>query len=93
MQMAGGPAQPSPTIEEAVGSGFFFLIVKCKRCNHQGPDDLRLLRRAPRTDIWRLEDSLRCEECNGAYRWKACVHMVKLAKTTDSEPWYPPEER
>jgi hypothetical protein len=56
MQGYGGPAQPSPMIEEAVGCGFFFLIVKCKRCNHQGPVDLRLLRRARRTDIWRLEE-------------------------------------
>jgi len=93
MQMAGGPSQPSPTIEEAVSSGYSFLMVKCKRCNHLGPVDLRLLRRSPKTEIWRLEASLTCEDCRSGHRFKARVHMVKLARAPDENlVWYPPDE-
>src|SRR5262245_3676408 len=94
MEGYGGPAQPSTTVANAVGAGFFFLEVKCHRCNHRGAVDLRLLRRDPSTEIWRLEASLSCEKCREAHRWKAQVHMIKLSRAPDtSVPWYSPDER
>jgi hypothetical protein len=93
MEGYGGPAQPSPTIAQAVGAGYFYLEVKCHRCNHHGAIDLRLLRRHERTEIWRLEASLSCEECRAGHRWKAKVHMIKLSRLPDtSTPWYAPDE-
>ena len=93
MEGYGGPAQPSPTIEQAVGCGFFYLEVKCRRCNHRGAVDLRLLRRHPSTEIWRLEASLSCDHCREGHRWKAPVNMIKLSRTPDSStPWYSPDE-
>jgi hypothetical protein len=93
MEGFGGPAQPSPTIAQATGAGYFYLEVKCRRCSHRGAVDLRQLRRHPTTDIWRLEASLSCEECRAGHRWKAKVHMIKLSKAPDSStPWYAPDE-
>ncbi|MDQ8730012.1 hypothetical protein [Bradyrhizobium sp. LHD-71] len=93
MEGYGGPAQPSPTIAQAVGAGFFFLEVKCRRCNHQGAVDLRRLRRHESTEIWRLEASLSCERCRAGHRWKAEVHMIRLSRAPDtSGPWYAPDE-
>jgi hypothetical protein len=92
MEGYGGPAQPSPTIEQAMGCGFFYLEVKCRRCNHRGAVDLRLLRRDPGTEIWRLEASLSCDHCREGHRWKAPVNMIKLSREPDtSSPWYPPD--
>ena len=93
MEGYGGPAQPSPTIEQAVGAGFYFLEVGCRRCTHRGAIDLRRLRRHPSTEIWRLEASLSCEECRAGHRWKAKANMIKLSRKPDTRrPWYPPEE-
>jgi hypothetical protein len=72
---------------------FFFLEVGCRRCNHRGAVDLRLLRRDPSTDIWKLEASLRCEECRAGHHWKARAHIIKLSRVLDrGQPWYPPDE-
>ena len=94
-QMEGfaGPAQPSPTIAQAVSAGYFFLEVKCHRCDHRGAVDLRALRRRPDTEVWRLEASLSCEQCRKGQRFKARVHMIRLSKTPDKgASWYPPDE-
>ena len=93
MEGYGGPAQPSPTIEEALCSGYRFLEVKCHRCNHQGAVDLMRTRRHSKTEIWRLEPSLSCERCREGHRWKARVHMIKLSREPESSiPWYAPGE-
>ena len=92
MEGYGGPAQPSPTIAQALRAGYFFLEVKCHRCEHRGAVDLRTLRRREGTAIWQLEASLSCERCR-SHRWKARVHMIKLSGTPDTQtPWYSPEE-
>ncbi|MGY3581440.1 phage FluMu protein Com [Bradyrhizobium sp. USDA 4341] len=97
----GGPAQPSPTIAEAVSGGFPYLEVKCRRCATLGLIDLSVVndvRRSPGTPIWKLEASLRCRHCttgspNG--RWKPAANLVRLRSqpTLDFEPWYSEEER
>lgn len=93
MEGFGGPAEPSPTILQALGCGYFFLEVKCRRCLHQGAVDLRQLRRHPKTEIWRLEPSLICEACRKARRYGVHVNMIKLSKQPDtSTPWYARDE-
>ena len=93
MEGFAGPAQPSPTIQQAIGCGYFFLEVKCRRCLHRGAVDLRQLRRHPATEIWRLEASLSCEECRNAHRYRAQVYMIKLSQQPDTSlPWYAPDE-
>jgi hypothetical protein len=93
MEGYGGPSQPSPTIARAIGAGYFFLEVKCHRCDHRGAVDLRTLHRHDSTEIWQLEASLSCERCRRARHWKTRVHMIKLSRTPDTHtPWYSPEE-
>jgi hypothetical protein len=93
MEGYGGPAQPSPTIAQALRAGYFYLEVKCHRCEHHGAIDLRALRRRDITAIWQLEASLSCEQCSRTNHWKARVHMIKLSRTPDTgTPWYSPEE-
>jgi hypothetical protein len=98
----GGPAQPSPTIEEAVSGDFRFLEVRCRRCSTHSLIDLSLVkkevRRRPDTPIWKLEASLRCRHCttgNPNGRWKPAANLVRLRTqpTLDFEPWYTDEER
>ena len=93
MEGYGGPAQPSPTITQALRADYFFLEVKCHRCEHRGAVDLRSLRRRGSTAIWQLEASLSCEQCPRTNRSKGRVHMIKLSGAPDTgTPWYSPEE-
>jgi hypothetical protein len=41
----GGPAQPSPTIGQAINGGFAWLEVQCSRCKTISSVDLAILRR------------------------------------------------
>ena len=93
MEGFSGPARPSPTIQQALGCGYFFLEVKCRRCLHRGAVDLRQLRRHPATEIWRLEASLSCEPCRSAHRYRAEIYMIKLSREPDtSTPWHARDE-
>jgi hypothetical protein len=58
-----GPAQPSPTIRQAVHGGFPFLRVTCRGCNQTQWVDLRDVKRRPDTPIWTMEGSLACDWC------------------------------
>jgi hypothetical protein len=42
----GGPAQPSPTIGEAIDGGFPWLEVQCSRCKVMSSVDLAVIRRS-----------------------------------------------
>jgi len=82
----GGPAQPSPTIAEALSGGFRFLEVKCRRCATHSLIDLSVvkeIRRKPEAPIWKLEASLRCRHCTEAApnrRWKPAANIVRLRR-------------
>src|SRR5256885_8632525 len=60
MEGFGGPAQPSPTIGQALNSGYSFLEVQCRRCETRTSVPLEFIRRPRETPIWTLEASLRC---------------------------------
>lgn len=95
MEGYGGPAQPSPTIRQALHAGYVFLKVKCKRCDQFGAVDLSTINRSSDTPIWMLEASLGCQECKMAKRWKSHAFMVKLMEVNEVElekhsQWYPP---
>src|SRR5947207_8292280 len=63
MEGFGGPAQPSPTIGQALNSGYGFLEVQCRRCETRTSVPLEYVRRQRGTPIWKLEASLRCRQC------------------------------
>lgn len=63
MWSEGGPAQPSPTIGQALNAGFGFLEVICTRCRKRLSVDLAKLKQPADRDIWILEASLRHRRC------------------------------
>jgi hypothetical protein len=92
-----GPAQPSPTLGDALNAGYGFLEVRCLGCDtHQtvAPDGVR---RSKTTPIHELERHLRCRDCSQlrGYTYKRS-HLVALrtAKISASDPastWWPGE--
>jgi hypothetical protein len=60
----GGPAQPSPTIGQAVNGGFPWLEVQCSRCKMQTSIDLVAIKRPDHTFVYELEGKLRCQKCS-----------------------------
>jgi phage FluMu protein Com len=95
----GGPAQPSPTIADAIKGHFYYLEVKCRRCGTHSVVDLTAVnevRRKPDTPISKLEASLRCRHCTEALRGRrpsANIVRLRKEKTLEFESWYPEDER
>jgi len=59
----GGPAQPSPTIGQALNADYRWLEVLCTRCRKRLSVDPAAIRRPSHTEIHQLENSLRHEAC------------------------------
>jgi DNA-directed RNA polymerase subunit RPC12/RpoP len=102
----GGPPKPSPTVGQAIGAGYVWLEIRCRRCSTHALLHLGAVndaRRSPDLAVWEVEDSLRCRHCSyerrlppprGVRRWKPPAALVRLrkARSLDFEPWYPEEE-
>jgi hypothetical protein len=50
-----GPAQPSPTLGDAINAGFGYLEVKCLGCNTHQTIALDIVRRPKTTPVHELE--------------------------------------
>ena len=61
-----GPAQPSPTLGDAINAGFGYLEVKCLGCNTHQTVALDIVRRPKATPVHELERYMRCKECSGS---------------------------
>jgi ribosomal protein S27E len=59
-----GPAQPSPTLGDALNAGFGHLEVKCLGCNTHQTVALDIVRRPKATPIHELERYMRCRQCS-----------------------------
>src|SRR4249919_1483679 len=59
-----GPAQPSPTLGDAINAGFGYLEVKCLGCNTHQTVALDIVRRPKATPIHELERYMRCKDCS-----------------------------
>src|ERR1700710_1063246 len=99
MRMLGykGPAQPSPTLGDALNAGFPYLEVCCLGCNTHNTVSLAIIRRPKATPVHELERYLRCKDCSQVrgYPYKRS-HLVALrpTKITASDPpstWWPGE--
>jgi hypothetical protein len=66
MRMLGfqGPAQPSPTLGDALNAGFGYLEVKCLGCNTHQTVALDIVRRPKATPVHELERYMRCRQCS-----------------------------
>jgi len=92
-----GPAQPSPTLGDAINAGYRYLEVKCLGCNTHQTVALDIVRRPKTTPVQELERYMRCRQCSevGGYPYKRS-HLVALrtTKITASDPpssWWPGE--
>jgi len=92
-----GPAQPSPTLGDALNAGYGYLEVRCLGCDTHSTVALDIVRRPKTTPIHELERYMRCKACSQirGYAFKRS-HLVALrtTKITASEPptaWWPGE--
>jgi hypothetical protein len=92
-----GPAQPSPTLGDAINAGFGYLEVKCLGCNTHQTIALDIVRRPKTTPVHELERYMRCKGLlrNAGYPYKRS-HLVALrtTKISASDPpshWWPGE--
>jgi hypothetical protein len=91
-----GPAQPSPTVGQALNAGYGYLEVRCLGCDTHQAVALDIVRRPKTTPIHELERYMPCKDCSQVrgYPYKRS-HLVALRSTkisaTDPSTW--PGER
>jgi hypothetical protein len=92
-----GPAQPSPTLADALNAGYRYLEVRCLGCNTNQTVALDIVRRSKSTPVHELERYMRCKDCSRVrgYPYKRS-HLVALRpnKISAGDPpsiWWPGE--
>jgi hypothetical protein len=77
-----GPAQPSPTLADALNAGYLYLEVRCLGCDTNQTVALNVVRRPKVTPIHELERYMRCKDCSQlrGYPYKRS-HLVALRTT------------
>jgi hypothetical protein len=77
-----GPAQPSPTLGDALNAGYLYLEVRCLGCDTHQTVALDIVRRPKATPIHELERYMRCRDCSQVrgYPYKRS-HLVALRTT------------
>ncbi|KQW22817.1 hypothetical protein ASC80_05610 [Afipia sp. Root123D2] len=93
-----GPAQPSPTLGDALNAGFRYLEVMCLGCETCQTVDLTIVRRPKATTpIHELERFMRCKPCSrergSPYKRGALVALRRepISAAHPASVWYPPE--
>ncbi len=95
MEGFGGPAQPSPTIDQCLNGGYCWLEVMCRRCETRASIPLDAIRRPRDTPIWKLESALKCRSCRTP-RYAPPVHIIRLTEVREIAPYlwvHPDDER
>ena len=77
-----GPAEPSPTIGDALNAGYGYLEVRSLGCDTHQTVPLDVVRRPKTTPIHELERYMRCQDCSQVRRhpYKRS-HLVALRPT------------
>jgi hypothetical protein len=92
-----GPAQPSPTLGDALNAGYLYLEVRCLGCDTHQTVALDVVRRPKTAPIHELERYMRCKDCSQVRRYAyKRSHLVALRqrKISASDPpstWWPGE--
>jgi len=84
-----GPAQPSPTLGDALNAGYRYLEVKCLGCNTHQTVALDIVRRPKTTPVHELERHMGCKDCSQVrgYPFKRSHLMaLRATKITASNP-------
>jgi DNA-directed RNA polymerase subunit K/omega len=92
-----GPAQPAPTLGEALHAGYGYLEVAALAATRTPAIALDIVRRPNATPIHELERRMRCQDCSRVrgYAYKRS-HLIALraTKISASDPpstWWPGE--
>jgi hypothetical protein len=91
------PAQPSPTLGDAINAGFGYLEVRCLGCDTHQTAALDIVRRPKATPVYELERYMRCKECSrlqGRPYKRSHLVALRATKITASDPpstWWPGE--
>jgi len=75
----GGPADPSPSIDQAINGGYGWLEIRCTRCRTPRSVDLCQLPHVATTCIHDLASRLRCERCRAAGK-RPAAELLQLAR-------------
>jgi hypothetical protein len=59
-----GPAQPSPSLGDALNARYLYLEVRCPGCDTHQTVALNIVRRPKATPIHELERYMRCKDCS-----------------------------
>jgi len=92
-----GPAQPSPSLGDALNAGYCYLEVRCLGCDTNQTIALDIIRRPKTTPIHELERYMRCKNCSQErgylYRRSALValRMTKISASNPPSTWWPGE--
>ncbi|MEY9754091.1 hypothetical protein [Bradyrhizobium yuanmingense] len=92
-----GPAQPSPTIGDAINGGYPYLEVRCHGCDTNQTIALDIIRRPKTTPIHELERYMRCKDCSQVrgYPYKrselVALRPTKISASQPSTTWWPGE--
>ncbi|WP_316216289.1 hypothetical protein [Bradyrhizobium sp. SZCCHNR3003] len=92
-----GPAQPSPTLGDALNAGYQYLEVRCLGCDTNQTVALDIVRRPKTTPIHELERYMRCKDCSRlrGYPYKRSVLVAlretKISAANPTSIWWPGE--
>ena len=92
-----GPAQPSPTLADALNAGYGYLEVKCLGCDTHQTIALDIIRRPKATPIHELEWYMRCKDCSAVrgYPYKrshlVALRTTKISAVNPPSTWWPGE--
>jgi len=92
-----GPAQPSPTIGDAINGGYPYLEVRCLGCDTNQTVALDIVRRPKTTPVHELERYMRCKDCSlvRGYPYKrstlVALRPTKISASAPPSIWWPGE--
>lgn len=87
MEGYGGPAQPSPTIEQCLNGGLGWLEVECPHCKTRASLPLDAIRRPRNTPLWKLEASLKGRKADSRHLEEAACSMLTGARAQPMREW------
>lgn len=92
-----GPAQPSPTIGDAINGGYPYLEVRCLGCDTNQTVALDIIRRPKMTPVHELERYMRCKDCSQlrGYPYKrstlVALRPTRISASHPPSTWWPGE--
>ena len=78
-----GPAQPSPTLGDAINAGYGYLEARCLGCDTHQTVALDIVRRPKATPIHELERYMRCKDCSQVRGYPYKRSHLRVARYQD----------